>query len=329
MALGGGLPSVAGLFGIRLARMPKKAIGKEWRTMAMKGRVVTAIVGLLCLLFSQRAQADIVYNDGQVHSMAGLYGYQDIYVDYPPPPPLTFTTVNFDAVAWSHLSAFNNSRVNMNGGHIEAVLAYDSSRVTMNGTHDEDALLAYDDSQVIINDGYARYFFAYDNSRVTINGGDVAGSGFQSIADDNSRVTINGGHVDRLDAYGSSRVTMNGGWVASGLSASGDSRMTIRGGSFDSISTGGQAVTTIGGSDFTVYRDYDRTDLVFSGYGDLGSSLQGCWLWGTLANGDQLSGVGLGIGDGSPISLVPVPLPGAVLLGALGLSCAGWRLRRR
>ena len=47
-----------------------------------------------------------------------------------------------------------------------------------------------------------------------------------------------------------------------------------------------------------------------------------------LANGDVLDNP-FYIGNDAKIVLSPVPLPSAVLLGALGLGTAGWRLRRQ
>ncbi len=68
---------------------------------------------------------------------------------------------------------------------------------------------------------------------------------------------------------------------------------------------------------------------MFSGHGNLPGSFFDSGgeflLWGTLANGDSLH-VELFIGDGSQVSLVPVP--GAAVLGVLGLSVAGGWLRR-
>jgi len=44
--------------------------------------------------------------------------------------------------------------------------------------------------------------------------------------------------------------------------------------------------------------------------------------WGGSFSGMELWGV-------TVMELAPAPLPGAVLLGVLGLGTAGWRLRRR
>jgi len=86
-------------------------------------------------------------------------------------------------------------------------------------------------------------------------------------------------------------------------------------------------LVTIVGSDFAVYRDYEATDLVFSGFGDLTSAFDGCFLFGSLSGGAPNNWIELNIQDNGQVSLVPVP--GATLLGAIGLGFAGMRLRRK
>ncbi|MCU0915330.1 MAG: hypothetical protein MUC88_12305, partial [Planctomycetes bacterium] len=183
------------------------------------------------------------------------------------------------------------------------------------------------------------YFCAYDNSRVTINGG-----GTELRARHNSQVTINGGQICPLITSDNSRVIMNGGDIGGDSFIRSSSPLIVNGGSTGCL-FGGQVIVNGGqirgvsgtlctfvGSDFAVYSDEDGTDLVFSGYGNFAPSSGTYWLWGTLATGDLLAGTALYFdvcawGGGSDVSFVP--LPGAVLLGVLGLSVAGWRLRRR
>jgi len=57
--------------------------------------------------------------------------------------------------------------------------------------------------------------------------------------------------------------------------------------------------------------------------GDVGDWHYNWVPWGDTYTGDGHFGVNF------QYTLAPVPVPGAVLLGILGLSCAGWRLRRK
>jgi hypothetical protein len=314
--------------------------------MRMKSIIVG--VGLLCLLLGQRAKADLYYyDDGGVH-IHNLSDMTDtIYVDKSPPPPPAFTTVIFSGRG-DTLKAFNNSQVTMNGALLGLLSAYDNSQVTMNAGHAE-GISALDNSQVTMNDGVTVNMAAGGNSQVTINGGHNIGPlGF--VADENSRVTITGGYIDQrfyagdnsqammtggylrhgLGAGGNSEVMVSGGHIVMGLWAGGDSRVTISGGDIDwpGLDVSGSSQVAVVGSDFVVW-DQHHTSIMFSGYGTLTSPYDDCLLWGTLASGELLAGLELGISGDAQVSLVPVPVPGAALLGTLGLSFAGWRLRRR
>lgn len=197
--------------------------------------------------------------------------------------------------------------------------AHDQSRVTMNNCVGADQLLAYDNSQVTINGGGTgdSPLAAYDNSQVTVNGGYIHGDFY---AYDNSRVAINGGRMRYgFSAYANSQVTMTGGYMEDSFAGIG-------------VRVHDNAHVTLFGSDFAIYDldlFYGPPNLVFSGYGDLTSSFfdsSGPYsLSGILANGDRLDTF-VWVGDDAVLSLVPVP--GAVLLGVLGLGYAGYRLRR-
>jgi hypothetical protein len=313
----------------------------------MKAKFIIVGMGLLCLLHGQRAQAEL-FNDGGVHDIiSGTYGR--IIVDNPAPLAPAYTTVNFGGTAFAGtLEAFSRSRVTVNGGGPPemCISAHDNSRVTVNSRSLNSTLGAYDNSRVTVNDGsFNGGGVAYNNSQVTVNGGRFewfdgrddsqatwnGGSSTQSFFGGNSQVTMNGGFV-QMDfvAYDDSRVTINGGLIQDHFAAGGDSRATITGGQFwGYFDVYDNSRVTLYGSDFAIYRDTAwGLELVFSGYGDLAGPFgfsDTCWLFGTLANGDHL-GAPLSISDGAVVSFVP--LPGAALLGMIGLAYAGCRLRR-
>ncbi len=319
----------------------------------MRTKCLIVIMGLLCLLPSQWAKADL-YNDGGVHEI-DVYGTIDqIDVDNPPPTSPAFTTVNIGlmgmAPSLNSLNTFNSSRVTMLYGEIADLDAYDSSQVTLNdvdvfhgATYGHSRVTAngpeslrwaaYDSSELTLNEAASEWdlmeVIAYDNSQVTING-----NASWVEARDNSRVTLNGyagtfwaNRNTRVNGgaysfWASGPLTIDGGWF---WEFNGAPYVRVTGGHFGSIQNGGM---TMVGSDFAVYSWDDLINPVFSGYGDwTRGPAYDYFLWGTLANGDRLEGVWLNLSPGDHVSFVPVP--GAALLGVLGVSVAGWRLRRK
>ena len=126
-----------------------------------------------------------------------------------------------------------------------------------------------------------------------------------------SQVAISGGTVPRLNAYETSQVTISGGTILNEMKAG--------------TTPGDESMITIIGSNFSV----DGTPV---DYGELTTIFGGYWydeplrhLTGTLASGDALDN-DFYISGNSKIVLAPVPVPGAVLLGAIGLLYSGWRL---
>lgn len=166
------------------------------------------------------------------------------------------------------------------------------------------------------------------NSRVMVSGGSIADS---LVASWNSYVTFSDGSIgNQLYAFDSSQVTVSGGTIGDTINSYGG-LITISGGSIGTDLIAGlngadRGVVIIKGFNFAV----DGTPV---GYGELHSVLGGVWamepdrrLTGTLLNGDQIDN-NFYVNEGSRIILTPVP--GAFILGSIGIALAGMKLRRR
>jgi hypothetical protein len=190
------------------------------------------------------------------------------------------------------------------------------------------SLFAHEDSRVNILGGSIGYYLeANDRSQVTVSGGSIAG---YLEANDNSQVSFSGGSTgSNLVARDSSQVSFSGGSIGNSLLADDTSQINFFGGSVgDSLIADFDGVLTIIGSDFAV-------DGVPFGYGELTSILGGIYhlepsrhLTGTLASGGSIDN-DFYIGNDAKIELIPVPAPGALVLGSIGLGFVSWLRRRR
>ena len=154
---------------------------------------------------------------------------------------------------------------------------------------------------------------AYDNSVVNVHDGLI---GTFLCAHDTSTVNINGGWIPVIQSDGSGVVNMYGGSTILLDLLSGTANIY-----------GGSIIGDLWCNSFGVVNVYG---VGFNyPYGPI-TATSGT-LTGTLYMSDALSVDFLRFGSGT-INLIEravVPAPGALVLGAIGLSCAGWRLRRR
>ncbi|MHC4119997.1 MAG: hypothetical protein ACYSWO_21080 [Planctomycetota bacterium] len=162
---------------------------------------------------------------------------------------------------------------------------------------------------------------------------------------DSSVLNIYGGSTYNLNAYDSSTVNVyEGGRVAEGFWAWDNSVCNVYGGDFaDELGASGSGVFNIYGSTFSdelfvresavmnIYGAHFMIDGEAVGYGPIPPAMDQGILTGTLHMGDSFRGYLQGIPDTGAINLIEmeiVPLPGAVLLGVIGLSIAGLKLRK-
>ena len=155
--------------------------------------------------------------------------------------------------------------------------------------------------------------YAKRNIIVNVHGGFINCTLF---AHDHSTVNIYGGSIPIIQSDGLNLVNIYGGWTPS-LDFI-DGTANIYGGSISGDLQAYEGIVNVYGVGFN-YPYGPITDV--SGT-----------LTGTLYMGDSLSvhfDILSSLGTINLIERAVVPAPGALVLGAIGLSCAGWRLRRR
>lgn len=189
---------------------------------------------------------------------------------------------------------------------------YNNEQLTVNSLHNQGNL--YDTScAFIIDGGGGTDFFAHDFSVVKISGGFV----YLLVGYDSSTLDISGGMILYISTDKTSMVDITGGNV-DWLQATDSVTVDISGGSFNSLRAYKSSTVNFYGQNFSV-----SNGLILDGERVLGTgTLSGEWMDGTPW--------AINIYRNDPTAtILATPVPGAVVLGMLGLSVAGLKLRKR
>jgi len=260
----------------------------------MKRQSILVLAAIFALgifgVVPEKAVALVTFDDGQIYNI----NYQindDVWVDYQSPGMQTTVNLLDGGVLPSSysLAGYEDSVINMSGGSVNYLYNNGGGQVTFSGGSIRNILLAYE-------------------GQVTVLGGTIEG---HLLADGSSQVTISGGSIGwNLYAKHSSQVTIFGGSITRKLYLSSD------------------AVVTLYGSDFAV------NGQPF-GYGELTTILGSSYLDepGRILTGTLLSGEAINnrfyIGNSAKIVLNPIPAPGALILGGIGVGFVAWLRKRK
>lgn len=280
--------------------------------------IYLSLLGLLLSLVSPNVNADIWYEDGLTHNIAGtiidsVYVRNDFfdnnttvniyegasiingYVNVGDDSILNFSGGSIDY----RLIGYHNSQINMSGGTIGWRLwANDYCHINLTGGTIESEVRAFDFSEVEISGGTMWGLSTSGSGKIIFSGGTTS----NCFLNDNSKIIFSGGiNQGGSSVNGNSEIIFSGGLVGNSHSVSNSSRMIFM------------------GTDFAI----NGVSVGFGTFGTDGRDRISGHLTGTLANGDLLDTTII-ISDNASMILV-VPEPTTLLLFGMG----GLLMRKR
>ena len=274
--------------------------------MRTKTVVAVVLVGVSFAL-STPALADLVTENLLIES-GDVYSSAHVLSVYDAPPDHTTVTMTGGDV--HTLAMYDSSVLDLSGGYAEFIVPRDTASVDMSNGRTYN-IRAYNSSSVSLSGGSVGYLDAYDSSVLDLSGGYAD----YIVPHETASVDMSNGETYNIRAYNSSSVSFSGGSVRY-LAAYDSSVIDITGGAVVHLSAYDSSTINIYGQDLFLGDTY----------------VEGLWLDGTAFRMELFNHPDIiGADTYSRIRLNPqvVPIPGAVILGILGLGVAGHRLRRQ
>lgn len=180
-------------------------------------KTVILVLMLICCFVLSRTAAQVL-DDGEIHTFVGNWGGH-LY-NNPWGEPTTVNIIEGPSSYTSRILAFDDSIVNISGGHLYWGRFYDNSRLNFSGGLLANVLDVWEDSQVTISGGeigrrqtYTDMVQARDHAHIFISGG-IIYAAITMNAD--SRMDVSGGQfVQRITVSENSRVSISGGQITS------------------------------------------------------------------------------------------------------------------